>query len=293
MIAITGATGFIGRYLIPLIDAEIVVPVRSEKISQQFANYPNVNCVPCDYSEGALAEIWSGYNVQSLIHLAGVRPICGESYQVYRKNIALNSTVFDSCRNSGITDITYISSRSVYGRESAIPTKEDVLLEPCEEYGLAKKQGEDYLRCVAQKTGIRQKTLRLSPVFGMGDRSTGFMSEIIDKVLDGGTLKLYGKGQGRHEYLYVKDAAEAIYRFSKYDGSGVFNLGAARNYSLGEVVEIAQNLNPEIQVEQYPERYADESVYLMDSSKAYQALGWRPEYSLKSALQDIQNLKKH
>lgn len=293
MIAITGATGFIGRYLIPLIEDQIVVPVREEGISQQFANYPNVSCVPCDYSEESLAEIWIRYNAQSLIHLAGVRPICGESYQVYRKNIALNSAVFDSCRNSSITDITYLSSRSVYGKGLATPTKENVSLGSCEEYGLAKKQGEDYLRCVAQKTGIRQKALRLAPVFGIGDRSTGFMSEIINKVVEGGTLKLYGKNQGRHEYLYVKDAAAAIYRFLQYSGSGVFNLGAGRNYSLGEVFEIARDLNPKIKVERYPERYADESVYLMDSSKAYEALGWRPEYSLKSALQDIQNLKKH
>ena len=105
-IAITGASGFIGKKVIEELagKTEIIALTRSISIEQ---TTEDVRWVQTDYSVELLSEQFHGVDV--VIHLAAVRGVSGNIAD-YHSNECLTENILIAMGNSGVRHIVFASS---------------------------------------------------------------------------------------------------------------------------------------------------------------------------------------
>jgi UDP-glucose 4-epimerase len=96
------------------------------------------------------------------------------------------------------------------------------------------------------------------------------------------------RGEQRWDYLYVEDAARAIYEAAvKSEAQGVFNLGSGEAVSLRHILELVRDLvDPSLPLGfgEIPYR-PDQSMRLETSiDRLRAATGWKPRVSLDEGL---------
>ena len=148
-IVVTGATGFVGRQLVPLLEqggATVLLVGRDvEAIGRAFPGRD-----ACGYAD--IAERAKGFD--RLVHLATVNSDANLSLEETRKvNVGLLAEVVDSARRAGIPEVVNISSVHAL-REGALSA-----------YARTKREAAEWLRTAA---GVRGITLYLPPVHGDG-----------------------------------------------------------------------------------------------------------------------------
>jgi len=230
LVAVTGATGFVGQALVPrLLQAGYRVRVLARQLPQFAAGAEGpVEMVLGDLAQpGALDRLVDG--ADAVLHLAGLikarRP---EDY--FRVN------------RDGVSDLlAAIGRRSVKPREygprvillSSLAAREAEL----SPYAASKRAGEDGLREGAQ--GLPWLALRAPVVYGPGDRET----LAFFKACKRGFAPVAGDGSGRISAIHVDDLAELLCRLAEaylpvadcYEADD----GTENGYSLAEFAQEA------------------------------------------------------
>ena len=144
---ITGASGFIGQQIIPLLDAQGHRLLLVGRDAQKLANvYPNHQC--CDYAslgnEGAGADL--------CLHLAVMNNDKEGSIDAFRNaNVDLLKQVVDACKTASVPNLIYPSSLQT-GRSDS-------------HYSVTKKEADDYLKSINTPSVLR---VSLPAVYGDG-----------------------------------------------------------------------------------------------------------------------------
>ncbi len=289
VVGITGVAGFIGKYLTEalllegntVIGWDIVEPnvvYDTEKFSFHYWN-------PQQPDDSELKKC------DGVVNLAAKRP-CGEfTLEDYFYNIDIAIRLIDSCQRLGIKNIVTISSRSVYSN-SRMPWKEAESNTPVNLYGAAKAAVDDVIKVYNYQYGMHIKSLRLAQVLGLGERSGYLLNTFIDKAYKKETLEIWGTGNGKRQYIYVKDVVSAV-KAALYnsDKGGVFNIGMPGNISIRELARVINHVfDNEGNYCIYEERREDIQDKEMDISRAREVLGWEAEYTITSALYDIKQI---
>jgi nucleoside-diphosphate-sugar epimerase len=141
------------------------------------------------------------------------------NYHVYddlELDIATNLTrlmkVLEQCRSRDVT-INFVSSWFVYGVQSALPAQETAVCTPRGFYSITKKCAEDLLVSYCETLGKRYRILRLSNVYGPGDRFSkqkNALQYMVDRLTRNEPVELYGGGTLVRDYLYVDDVCRAL-----------------------------------------------------------------------------------
>jgi len=289
IIAVTGGTGFIGQWLLKLYagGSRFRVMTRSLAGKDDIFKHPSVEYRVTDYSAEDLAVHLDG--VDSVIHLAARRDTRTDAIQEYIDNITVSYSLFEACRESGITNIVNISTRSVYSASNTLPYSESQIAVPANFYGVSKLAVENMASLFNAKADMRIRSLRLAQVAGLGERERFMFTLFLNNAAAKRPLLIYGSGSGRREYIYVKDVARAMMlALEAKDAEGVFNIGTGVNCSNRELAEtmneVFDNRGNITFLENEPE---DLSISLMDVSKAKRGLGFEARHDLRSALEDM------
>jgi UDP-glucose 4-epimerase len=110
-------------------------------------------------------------------------------------------------------------------------------------------------------------------------------------ALDGETIKLFGDGRIRRDFLYVDDCVEALLACAACEGARgqIFNVGIDRPTDFRSLVETLIELTGRGHwafAPFTPERKAQEpGDFYSDITKIRRIVGWRPETSLRAGLQ--------
>jgi nucleoside-diphosphate-sugar epimerase len=159
-IAITGATGFVGRYVVPVLGAaghEVTALVRSPA-SAQAAEALGASSVVCDLSDpAALATALEG--AQSVVHMAARLDFSGAYPDFFADNVLLTERVLAASEAAGVPRFVHVGAAAVaIGAKAPSPLTETA--EPCGRraghYGATKWLGEqrvmarnsDRFRCI-------------------------------------------------------------------------------------------------------------------------------------------------
>jgi len=137
---------------------------------------------------------------------------------------------------------------------------------------------------------VRLVSLRFAQLVGLGEREGYMVSTFIRNALLRQPIIIFGKGQGKRDYLYVRDAACAIVHACNESGvSGIFNIGSGVATSPMELAQLAGETlsNNESEILFDPLRPDDPSVYQLDITRAGKYLGWSPAFSLREALVEM------
>ncbi|MCU1382960.1 MAG: hypothetical protein JWL71_1657 [Acidobacteria bacterium] len=183
-IAVTGASGFIGRRLAPYLTA------RGD----------TVVAIPRPFESAALEHAFRG--ADAVVHLAGVVSAVRERDYV-AGNVDATRIVAGAAGAAGVP-LIHISSLAAAGPASPrAPRSEADPPQPINTYGRTKLEGE---RVVAAIDGLGWTILRPGVVYGPGDRAL----LPVFRVAQHGLLPLVGRTDAAYTFIHIGDLVRVI-----------------------------------------------------------------------------------
>jgi len=239
-ILITGGAGFIGSSLILRLLSEMTsgtiinidsmtdyTPVsikewRLEQIGKKESRVKYI-FIKGDIADRELIDqIFSRYKPSVVVALAaqaGVRYSIDHPETYITSNIIGFFNILEACRHSydrgekGVEHLVYASSSSVYGGNKKVPfSVEDKVDHPVSLYAATKKSNELLAHSYSKLYNIPSTGLRFFTVYGPGGRSEMFYFSATNKLVDGGTIKIFNYGNCKRDFTYIDDIVEGVYR---------------------------------------------------------------------------------
>ena len=272
-IAVTGASGFVGR-----------------AVMERLNNTPEVYVIPisrtnCDYSVESLRTLLK--DADAVIHLAGVKGGTG-SIRDFQINEVITENLLIAMGEEKVGRIVFSSSRLVYSDVEAIPWEESQRLDPPNMYGISKAACESLCRLYSKKYGFTYAAVRIAQVLGFGEGVRNMMNVFLETGLNHSQITVMGKSVARRQYIYVEDLAEILCRLAEMQGtSGIYNVGMTEAYSNIEIAELINeafgNTTPINYDDSFPETIQSS---IMDVKRVMRETDYVPR-DMKHALDDM------
>ena len=201
--------------------------------------------------------------------------------------LILNTTLNTLCACSGRTirpRFVYISSSMVYGDFPPGGAEEDSPKRPKSAYGAAKLAGEELVRGMCRRFGLRNVIVRPCAVYGPGDRNGRVVQKLLETAIDGNPLVLKGP-ETMIDFTWIDDSAFGIALACLYDDADeTFNIARGRARSLQELGQIVQHCIPtaNIHSEQAPRFRPERGTMVIERARA--RLGFEPEVDLEEGV---------
>lgn len=208
-------------------------------------------------------------------------------------NIRGTFNVMEACVATGVKQIVYSSSASVYGDAVREPMDEDHPFNNRTFYGATKIAGEAMFTAFQHRYGLPFTGLRYMNVFGPRQDYRGAYISVIMKMLDsidrGEPLVVFGDGQQAFDFIHVSDCATANILAMQADAQGNFyNVGTGIRTSIKEVAELLLHLTGSDAGIQYePEGLTFVRNRIGDPRRAREELGFEPSVNLADGLRSL------
>ena len=206
-----------------------------------------------------------------------------------RTNVLGTQVLLEAARARGAKRFLQVSTDEVYGALAPDdpPFTEDHPLAPSSPYA-ASKAGADLLALAAHRTyGQDVVITRCSNNYGPYQFPEKLIPLMLSNALEDKPLPVYGDGRQVRDWIYTDDHSRAILAAATRGRPGrVYNIGARNErHNIDVVREILRQLGkPESLIEHVTDRPGHDRRYAIDSRRAQQELGWRPETVFEEGL---------
>jgi len=180
--------------------------------------------------------------------------------------------LLEAARKHGVKRFLQISTDEVYGHfPEGGESREGDRLRPRNPYSAAKAGGEMMVNAYVETYGLDCVITRGSNTFGQFQYPEKFIPLMITNAIEGQPLPIYGDGQQRRDWLYVRDHCTGVDLVLHKGRTGVATLILDR---LGKSHDLMQHVG---------DRPGHDRRYALDTSKA-EALGWEPRHDFSIML---------
>ncbi len=309
-VLITGGLGFIGSNLaIRLVEQGAQVTLVDAMIPEYGGNLFNIEPVRdrviinfgdiCD----RLAMDWLVRDKDYVFHLAGqVSHVMSltDPFPDIEYNIKGTTVVMEAIRrHAPRAKVVFAGTRGQYGPAVQLPVSEDAPTNPKGIYEISNLTAEKIIQVYHDIHGVHSVLLRLTNIYGpraqMKHSQYGVANWFVRLALDGETIKLFGDGRIRRDFLYVDDCVDALLRCAACEDAGgqIFNVGIDQPADFRELVETLIEVAGTGQwtfAPFTPERKAQEpGDFYSDISKIRRIVGWTPNTTLREGLRETVN----
>jgi UDP-glucose 4-epimerase len=304
-VLITGGLGFIGSNLairlvqlgaqVTLVDAMVpdyggnlfnIEPVRD----QVTINFGDI----CD----RLAMDWLVRDKDYVFHLAGqVSHVMSltDPFPDIEYNVKGTTVVMEAIRRfAPRAKVIFAGTRGQYGPAVALPVAEDAPTNPKGIYEISNLTAEKIIQVYDNIHGIHSVLLRLTNIYGpraqMKHSHYGVVNWFVRLALDDETIKLFGDGRIRRDFLFVDDCVDAMLMTAPCDAARgeIFNVGIDQPTDFRELVETLIDVAASGRwtfAPFTPERKAQEpGDFYSNIDKIRGTVGWTPRTSLREGL---------
>jgi nucleoside-diphosphate-sugar epimerase len=239
-IGVTGATGFIGQNLIPILLSRghhVVALSRDQAKAEAFAWYSEVDYVSDDIHEPDAETIRRFAQCDSVIHLAwpGL-PNYGELFHI-EVNYPAAYLFLKRLIETGLKKLTVAGTCFEYGLKNGC-LSEDAPAEPANSYGLAKVFLLRSLEELQKKTAFRLKWLRLFYQFGPGQPGNSLMGQLDKAIAEKASHFKMSRGEQLRDYMHVSKTAELILQLEETNPTAtVINVCSGTPISVRSLIE--------------------------------------------------------
>ncbi len=271
-VAIVGANGFLGKYLVAafLQKGYSVVAVYNKSFTP--LGMDQVSWISwTDFLKGDCS-------VTTIVYSASIIPY-GKMNEKDDDMLNVNALqVEDIYQIYPHVHFIYISSVSVYA-SSQNPIRENSPCRPQNAYAETKLEGE-----LLSKKFERNAILRCSSIYGKGMKSNTFIPRCIDQAKDSGEIVLYGDGSRRQNYIHALDVANMCAAISDGAESGEYLAVAPESLdNLSIATAIGESLSAQV-------LFTGEDVspsFYYDASITYQKLNYTPEKNCLTTIKEM------
>jgi len=296
-IIITGSTGFIGANLLHRLannsnDIHIIIR-KTSNIWRISDIVDKVNKHFCDLIDReGIKKLVSEIKPQIIFHLAiyGGYPFQKEPVKIISTNFMGTVNLLDACVDVGFECFVNTGSSSEYGIKNK-PMSESDLLEPINDYGVAKAAATLYCRAVGKRENLPIFTLRLFSPYGYYEEPTRLIPYLITSCLGKKDLKLASPYAVR-DFNFIEDVIDAyikiINKRESISSGDIFNVGNGEQHSVQEIFELVKRLigyRKEPHWGKAKMRDSDKArIWMADNSKIKKIIGWKPMHNIESGL---------
>jgi len=323
MILVTGGAGFIGshtcvalaaanRPFVVLDNFDNSRPDVLTRVGQIIGR--EVPFVEGDVRDEALVRrVLAEHGIKAVIHFAALKAV-GESMaqplRYYDNNVAGTVTLLRAMQASGVRQMVFSSSATVYGDPDTVPVREDFPFRPANVYGHTKAMMEQVLAdlCTAEPDWRVARLRYFNPVGAhesglIGEDPQGIPNNLMPYVAQVAVgqrteLSVFGNdyptpdGTGVRDYIHVMDLAEghvaALDHLDRQAGLLTVNLGTGRPASVLDLVKAFERAcGKPIPYKVAPRRAGDVAEYWADPALASQLLGWQTRRDLDTMCADV------
>lgn len=240
-VLVTGATGFIGNYVVAALlqrGVDVIATGREEAKARQRSWYADVSFVTYEMGQAGIEDLaayfghpdkvihlaWSGLpNYKELFHFETELP---EQYSFLKKLV-----------QSGIVDITVTGTCFEYGMQEGL-LQEDAVAKPANPYAFAKDTLRKELELLQTKLPFCFKWVRLFYMYGEGQSKSSVLSQLQLALDEKAEVFNMSKGDQLRDYLPVTEVASNIAAIALQDNiTGIINSSSGKPISIMQLVE--------------------------------------------------------
>lgn len=228
------------------------------------------------------------------------------------QNLMVQANVIHESFNAGVKKLLFLGSSCIYPKSVPQPMREDALLtgpleQTNEPYAVAKIAGiklcESYNRQYGASHAVDYRSVMPTNLYGYGDNYHPENSHVIpalirrfheSKLASAPSIKIWGSGKPRREFLFVDDMARAsihvmnldskIYALNTKPMLSHINVGKGDDVTIAELAQVIKEVvGFKGQIEFDTSKPDGTLRKLMDSSRL-NALGWHASVELKEGL---------
>lgn len=228
------------------------------------------------------------------------------------ENIMIQTNVINAAFNNGIKKLLFLGSSCIYPRNNLKTMNEQKLLtgtlEPTNEpYAIAKIAGiklcESYNRQYGKSHGIDYRSVMPTNLYGPGDNYHPDNSHVIPgllrrfheaKIKNAPSVRVWGTGKPRREFLYVDDMASACIHvmnlnnkiYNKFTSLMCSHINVGSNFDI-TINELAKMIKSVVGFKgkiKFDKTKPDGNIRKLLNSKLINKLGWKPKVSLEDGI---------
>ena len=300
-IFIAGHNGLLGKSLLKKL-------IRNKKNKIVVADRKNLNLIDQDkvnifFKRNKFDEIY-----MSAAKVGGILANYKYPAEFIYNNTMIAANIINAAWSTNVKKLIFVGSSCIYPKLSKLPIKETSLLS-----GYLEKTNEAY--AIAKITGIKLceyynkqyntdfRAVMLTNLYGPRDNFDVHTSHVIPsliakihkaKVDNSKTVKIWGTGKPKREFLYVDDAADAIVKMMNVSKFRYNNLckkdGIHINIGYGKQISISELSNTIAKTVKYTGKIIFDKNYpdgtpakILDSSKIHK-IKWKPKTKLEKGI---------
>ncbi|WP_166378382.1 NAD-dependent epimerase/dehydratase family protein [Pseudoalteromonas sp. Z9A4] len=295
-VAITGATGFIGKELLigcPN-DIEVLALTRKSIKTNKYIKYDDLFDVKAEHLVGC----------ESFVHLAGVAHTVVTDPDTYTQyNTKLVAHLANEAVKANVKRFIFISTIGVNGLNSGKePFKPTDSGNPHNDYARSKYNAEQELQTIAKDTGLEVVIIR--PVLVYGKEAPGSFSLLLKMISKFGILP-FGFVKNKRSFIAVQNLADFIVLCLKHEKAAGQIFLASDGTAVSTKAfsnSIAKGINKRLLQLPVPVFLMKFAINLLgkpalskqlfddlevDSSNMFQLLNWTPPYTMNSAIRQL------
>lgn len=180
-------------------------------------------------------------------HVGGIQYNIEHPAQLFYDNVMMTTQLIHKAMLAGCGKFVMVGSVCSYPAHNPIPTREHRLWEGYPEesngpYGVAKLIALDQLQAYQKQYGLNFAYPILSNLYGPGGKADAYKSHVIPALIhrfasNPPKITVWGDGSPTRDFLYVKDAAEALARYIEVNCPEPINIANGIETSIRTIVE--------------------------------------------------------
>ncbi|GGK60635.1 MULTISPECIES: SDR family oxidoreductase [Flavobacteriaceae] len=206
-----------------------------------------------------------------------------------------------AAKNAKVKRFVYAASSSTYGDSKGLPKVEDVIGKPLSPYAITKYVNELYAEIFHSTYGLDTIGLRYFNVFGRKQDPNGAYAAVIPKFvmqfMEYESPVINGDGEYSRDFTYIDNVIQmnllALSTTNQAALNQVYNTAFGERTTLNQLIIALRDklakfdpIIKEVEILYGPNRAGDIPHSLASIDKAKKLLGYNPEFSIESGLEE-------
>lgn len=239
------------------------------------------------------------YVVLAAARVGGIMANSTRPAEFFSDNILIQTNVLDAAHEAQVRRLLFLGSSCIYPKFAEQPIHEDSLLTGTlettnESYAIAKIAGVLQTQALRRQHGDSFVSAMPTNLYGPGDNFDLEDSHVLPalirriheaKIAGSKSVRLWGTGSPRREFLHVDDlAAACVMLLERYDDPKPINIGVGEDVTIKELAELVGDIvGYEGRIEWDASKPDGTPRKLLDVSRI-KSLGWEPTIRLRDGI---------